>query len=76
MNGMDRMLSVPVRPEVAASGAWTSDSVFTVKLVAPETPFHSTLDFRFVGERLMLDSRYHVNFGPTELPRLEGRAIQ
>jgi hypothetical protein len=41
---------------------------------APETPFSSTLDFRFDGDRLVLDSRHHVNFGPTALPRLEGRA--
>ncbi|HKP16571.1 MAG TPA: serine hydrolase, partial [Gemmatimonadaceae bacterium] len=36
-NGIERMLSVPERPQVAASGAWTADSVFRVKLVAPET---------------------------------------
>jgi hypothetical protein len=73
MNGMERMLSVPSQPAVAASGAWTADSVFTVKLVAPETPFYTTLDFRFEGDRLLLDSRHHVNFGPTAIPRLEGR---
>jgi len=61
---------------VAASGAWKADSVFTVKLVLPETPFYSTLDLRFGGERLLLDSGYNVNFGPTELPRLEGRAVR
>jgi len=75
-NGMERMLSVPARPTVAASGAWKADSVFTVKLVLPETPFYSTLDLRFGGERLLLDSGYNVNFGPTELPRLEGRAVR
>ncbi len=73
-NGMERLLSVHAGPAVAASGAWTSDSVFTVKLVAPETPFYSTLDFRFSGDQLVLDSRHHVNFGPTELPRLVGTA--
>jgi hypothetical protein len=48
--------------------------VFTVKLVAHETPFSSTLEFRFDGDRLVVDSRHHVAFGPTELPRLEGTA--
>jgi hypothetical protein len=76
MNGMERMLSMPAQPSVAASGAWTADSVFTVKLVAPETPFYTTLDFRFDGDRLVLDSRHHVNFGATQLPRLEGRAAR
>jgi CubicO group peptidase (beta-lactamase class C family) len=75
-NGMDRLLSVHAQPAVAASGAWTADSVFTVKLVAPETPFYTTLDFRFEGDRLRLDSRHHVSFGPTELPALEGRAVR
>ena len=72
--GMERMLSAPASPAVAASGAWTADSVFTVKLVAPETPYYSTLELRFDGDRVLLDTRHHVSFGPTELPRLEGRA--
>lgn len=72
-NGIDRMLSVPADPEVAASGAWTADSVFTLKLVAPQTPFYSTLTFRFTGDRLLLDSEHNVSFGPTKLPQLEGR---
>jgi CubicO group peptidase (beta-lactamase class C family) len=75
-NGMERLLSVPPRPAVAASGAWTADSVFTVKLVLPETPFYSTLHLRFDGDWLRLDGRHHVGFGPTELPRLEGKAVR
>ena len=73
-NGIDRLLSVPADPEVAASGAWTADSVFTLKLVAPQTPFYSTLTFRFTGDRLFLDSEHNVAFGPTKLPQLEGKA--
>ena len=73
-NGIDRFLSVPADPEVAASGAWPADSVFTLKLVAPQTPFYSTLTFRFTGDRLFLDSEHNVAFGPTKLPQLEGKA--
>ena len=73
-NGIDRMLSVLPGPAVAASGAWSADSVFTVKLVAPETPFYSTLDFQFTGDRLVLDSDYNVSFGVRKQPRLESRA--
>jgi CubicO group peptidase (beta-lactamase class C family) len=73
-NGIERMLAVPAQPSVAASGAWSADSVFTVKLLAPETPFYSTLDFHFDGDRLLLDAEQNVSFGPTKLPRLEGRA--
>ncbi len=75
-NGMERFLSAPERPSIAASGAWASDSVFTVKLVAPETPFYSLLTFRFSGSRLLLDTEYNVSFGPTKLPRLEGKATK
>ena len=74
-NGMDRFLSVPARPALAASGAWTADSIFTVKLVAAETPFYSTLTFIFDGERLFLDTEYNVSFGPTRLPVLEGKPL-
>jgi hypothetical protein len=73
-NGIDRLLSVPADIEVAASGAWTADSVFTLKLVAPQTPFYSTLTFRFTGEHVVVDSEHNVSFGVTKLPRLEGRA--
>jgi hypothetical protein len=72
-NGIERMLSVPERPQVAASGAWTADSVFRVKLVAPETPFYSTLDFHFDGSRVVIDGEQNVSFGQTKMPRLEGR---
>ena len=72
-NGIDAFLSVPTAPEIAASGAWSADSVFTLKLIAPQTPFYSTLSFRFDGDRLLLDTEYNVSFGPTRLPVLEGR---
>ena len=73
-NGIEQLLSVAPDPEVAASGAWTADSVFTLKLVAPQTPFYSMLTFRFTGDRLLLDSEHNVSFGPTKLPQLEGKA--
>ena len=74
-NGMDAFLSVPATPEIAASGAWTADSTFALKLIAPQTPFYSTLSFRFDGDRLFLGTEYNVSFGPTRLPTLEGKAV-
>ena len=74
-NGIDRMLSVLPHPAVATMGAWTSDSVYTVKLIAPETPFYSTLDFLFTGDRLLLDTEYNVSFGVRKPPRLEGKLV-
>jgi CubicO group peptidase (beta-lactamase class C family) len=72
-NGIDQLLSVPAEPLLAASGAWTADDVFTIKIVAYETPFYSTLNFRFDGNLLQFDAEHNVAFGPTKLPRLEGR---
>lgn len=73
-NGLDRSLSVPANPLVAASGAWTADDVFTVKLALCETPYYSTLKFRFDGDQLLLDAEHNVAFGPTKLPQLIGQA--
>ncbi|MFL5580372.1 MAG: serine hydrolase domain-containing protein [Gemmatimonadaceae bacterium] len=74
-NGIERLLAVPEHPAVSAAGAWASDSVFTVKLVAPETPYYSMMTFRFAGDRLIVDSEHNVSFVATRLPRLEGRRV-
>jgi len=74
-NGLDRFLSVPAQPLVAASGAWTADDAFTIKIVPYETPYYSTLVFRFDGDRLLIDSKHNVAFGPTERPQLVGQVI-
>ena len=50
-----------------------ADSTFTMKVVAPETPFYSTMVFRFDGDRLLLDSELNVSFGERKSPRLEGK---
>ena len=73
-NGLGRALGVPARPLSAASGAWTADDAYAVKLLLYETPYYSTLTFRFDGERLLLDSEHNVWFGPTKLPQLVGQA--
>ncbi|MEO8619923.1 MAG: serine hydrolase [bacterium] len=75
-NGINTLLSVPSDTPIAASGALTADSVFTLKLVAPETPFYSMLTFRFDGEHLVFDSEHNVNFGSTKLPQLIGTATR
>ena len=73
-NRLDRMLSVPSHSLIAASGAWTADQVFTIKLALYETPYAATLTFQFDGARLLLDSEYSVSFGPTKQPQLIGQA--
>lgn len=71
-NGLDRALSVPANPMVAATGAWNTENTFTVKIVLSETPYYSTLNFKFDGDRLLFDSEHNVYFGPTKLPQLMG----
>jgi len=72
-SGIDQFLSVPNPALLAASGAWTADDVFTVKIVAYETPFYSAMSFRFEGDRLQLDAEHNVAFGPTKLPQMVGQ---
>jgi CubicO group peptidase (beta-lactamase class C family) len=73
-NGLERALGVPAPLLIAASGAWTAEDTYTVKLVAYETPYYSTLTFRFDGERLLFDSGHNVWFGQTKQAQLTGRA--
>jgi len=72
-NGLDHFLSVPANPLVATSGAWTSPDTYTVKIVLYETPFYSTLNFKFDGDRLLIDAEHNVSFGPTKLSQLIGQ---
>jgi CubicO group peptidase (beta-lactamase class C family) len=59
---------------VAASGAWTDGSTFVAKLCFYETPFVSTLRFRFAGDEVRVTSETNVGFGPTREPELTGKA--
>ena len=61
---------------IAASGAWTGEDTFTLKLCLYETPFYSTMTFRFNGDKLLLDSEHNVSFGSTTVPQLVSEAIQ
>lgn len=58
---------------VAASGAWTADDTYTVKLCFYETPFCLTVSLKFSGGQLLYDCEYNVNFGPTKQPQLVGK---
>lgn len=59
--------------KVAASGAWTSEDTFEMRLCYTETPFRPTLTFQFNGDRLLYDHKVNVAFGPTDRPQLVGR---
>ncbi len=73
-SGLTGNLVAPTEQPAAASGAWTSDDTYTMKLCLYETPFYITYVFRFNGDRLFFDCEYNVAFGPTKLPQLTGYA--
>lgn len=73
-NGLDHFLSVPANPLVATSAAWSSNDAFTLKIVLYETPFYSTLNFKFGGDSVVIDSEQNVAFGSTKVPQLIGKA--
>ena len=74
-NGMGKFLSVPDHPALATSAAWASQDVFQVKILLYQTPYYSTLTFKFDGDRLLMDTEYNVSFGPRNLPQLIGQAV-
>jgi len=59
---------------VAASGAWTSDDTYVIRLAFYETPFIPTITYRFSAGELAVDWKDNVGFGPTEHPQIVGRA--
>jgi hypothetical protein len=74
VNGLDKALSVPDRPLVGASGAWSANDVFNVKLVLYQTPYYSALTFKFEDDRVLFDAEHNVSFGSRKLPQLVGQA--
>ena len=59
---------------VAASGAWTAEETYVIKLCFYETPFCPTITCQFVEKGLTVDIKDNVAFGPLERPQLVGRA--
>lgn len=72
-NGLDHFLSVPTNPLVATSAAWSADNTLTMKIVLYETPFYSTVNFKFEGDNLVIDSEQNVAFGQTKMAQLVGK---
>jgi hypothetical protein len=59
--------------KVAASGAWTEEDIYTIKLCFYETPFVQTVTWKFAGDQVTVNRKMNVGFGPTESPVLVGR---
>ncbi len=60
---------------VAASGAWTSDHVYTIRVCMYETPFYQDLVFDFADRQVTYSSRNNVGIGSTEQMLLRGEAL-
>jgi hypothetical protein len=77
VNGVGGRMVASSEQPMAASGAWTGDDTFTLKLCLYETPFYSTMIFHFNGDQLLLDSEHNVSFGSTTtVPQLVGKATK
>jgi len=73
--GAEDWIAAPVEQPVAASGAWTADDTYTVKLAYYETPLAVTLTCRFAGDHvLLLGVEQSVEFVPNTPPLLIGNA--
>jgi hypothetical protein len=59
---------------VDSSGAWRSDVTFVMELRFVETPFYNTFICYFSGDKVNIDSRINVSFGPKNMPMLIGYA--
>ena len=71
--GMNRFVSVPEKPLIAASAGWAADNVLSIKLVACETPFSTILMLEFDGDKLIVDAEHNAAFGPVKQPQLIGQ---
>jgi CubicO group peptidase (beta-lactamase class C family) len=58
----------------AASGAWTSPSTYTLKVVQYRTPFVSTLRLTFDGNQVTAENEDNVGAGDRRITQLVGRA--
>jgi CubicO group peptidase (beta-lactamase class C family) len=57
---------------VAASGAWSADDLYSMRLYLYETTFYLSIDCRFEEDRISVRFEPNVDFGPTARPPLTG----
>ncbi len=58
---------------VAASGAWTADDTYTLKVVRYRTPFATTYELRFAGEQLFVKAEQNVGPADARVVELVGK---
>jgi CubicO group peptidase (beta-lactamase class C family) len=55
---------------IAAQGAWSADDTFSARLVFTETPYTAITNFKFEGNRVLLDVGYNVRWGAASEPQV------
>ena len=58
---------------IAASGAWTADDTYTLKVIRYQTPFTTTFRLRFAGDQLTVEREENVGAADARISRLVGR---
>ena len=59
---------------VAATGAWTAEDTYTLKVARYRTPFITTYRLRFAGDQLSVESEQNVEETETRIAQWVGRA--
>ena len=59
---------------VAATGAWTTDDTYTIKLAQYRQPFVATLHLKFSGDQLTIEREMNVGPGANQPLALTGKA--
>ena len=62
------------RDAIAASGAWTAEDTYTLKVVRYRTPFVTTYRLRFAGDQLFLTIEQNVGPADARVTELVGRS--
>jgi CubicO group peptidase (beta-lactamase class C family) len=61
-----------VETPIAASGGWTADDTYTLKIARYRTPFAVTYKLRFAGERLIVESEQNVGAADKRIASFTG----
>jgi CubicO group peptidase (beta-lactamase class C family) len=57
---------------IAASGGWSADDTYTLKIARYRTPFATTYRLRFAGDQLVVDSEQNVGAAETRTSHFTG----
>src|SRR5262249_49103182 len=57
---------------IAASGGWTADDTYALRIVRYRTPFAATYQLRFTSDQLVVDSEQNVGNTDTRIAHFTG----